>query len=77
MAFLFAGYDYLPVTHFTFRLPFILQANQVALDKCPPIGVCEVARRIVAKAALCILRDDQYSGCRRLAAVVFWPNYWS
>ena len=40
--------------------PF-LSCRLIALDKCPcvrPIGVCEVASRIVAKAALCILRDD-------------------
>ena len=40
--------------------PF-LSCRLIALDKCPgvrPIGMCEVARRIVAKAPLYILRDD-------------------
>ena len=37
--------------------PF-LSCRLFALDKCPGIGVCEVARRIVVKAALYILRDD-------------------
>ena len=40
---------------------FFLSCRLIALDKCPrvrPIGVCEVARRIVAKAALSVIRDD-------------------
>ena len=39
----------------------LLSCRLIALDKCPgvrPIGVSEVAHRIVTKAALCILRDD-------------------
>ena len=42
-------------------LSSFLSCRLIALDKCPgvrPIGVCEVARRIIAKAALSILRDD-------------------
>ena len=42
-------------------LTSFLSCRLIALDKCPgvrPIGVCEVARRIIAKAALSILRDD-------------------
>ena len=42
-------------------LSSFLSCRLIALDKCPgvrPIGVCEVASRIVAKAALYILRDD-------------------
>ena len=49
---------HLPVTHFTF---FFFICRLTALDKCPgvhPIEVYEVARRIVAKAALYILRND-------------------
>ena len=48
-----------------YLLPILLSSflfcRLIALDKCPgvcPIGVCEVANRIVAKAALYILRDD-------------------
>ena len=45
-----------------FISPDILSSCRlIALDKCPgvrPIGVCEVARRIIAKAALSILRND-------------------
>ena len=40
--------------------PF-LGCRLIALDKSPgvrPIGVCEVVRRIVAKAALYVIRDD-------------------
>ena len=42
-------------------LSSFLSCRLIALDKCPgvrPIGMCEVAGRIVAKAALYILRDD-------------------
>ena len=38
-----------------------MYSRLIALDKCPgvrPIGVCEVAHRIIAKAALSIIRDD-------------------
>ena len=40
--------------------PF-LACRLIALDKSPgvrPIGVCEMVRRIVAKAVLCVIRDD-------------------
>ena len=40
--------------------PF-LACRLIALDKSPgvhPIGVCEVVRCIVAKAVLCVIRDD-------------------
>ena len=52
--------------------PF-LSCRLIALDKCPgvrPIGVCKVAYRIVAKAALYILRDDiqAVTGSRQLCA---------
>ena len=39
----------------------VLGCRRIALDKSPgvwPIGVCEVVRRIVAKAAFCVIRDD-------------------
>ena len=42
-------------------LASFLSCRLIALDKCPgvcPIGVCEVACRIVAKAALSVIRDD-------------------
>ena len=42
-------------------LASFLSCRLIALDKCPgvpPIGVCEVACRIIAKAALSIIRDD-------------------
>ena len=42
-------------------LAFFLSCRLIVLDKCPgvcPIGVGEVARRIIAKAALSIFRDD-------------------
>ena len=68
--FLLTGYTiYLsPILLFPF-----LSCRIIALDKCPgvcPIGVCEVACRIVAKAALCILRDDiqAVAGSRQLCA---------
>ena len=52
--------------------PFLF-CRLIALDKYPgvhPIGVGKVARRIVAKAALCILRDDiqAVAGLRQLCA---------
>jgi len=45
----------------------------IALDKCPgvrPIGVCEVVRRIVSKAALFVIRNDiqEAAGSRQLCA---------
>jgi len=52
--------------------PFVM-CRLIALDKNPgvrPIGVCEVMRRIVAKAVLFILRDDiqEAAGARQLCA---------
>ena len=38
-----------------------MACSLIALDKSPgvrPIGICEVVRRIIAKAALCIVRYD-------------------
>ena len=54
-------------------LASFLSCRLIALDKCPgvrPIGVCEVARRIVAKAALSVIRDDlqEVAGSRQLCA---------
>ena len=52
--------------------PFLV-CRLIALDKNPgvrPIGVCEVMRRIVAKAVLVILRDDiqEAAGSHQLCA---------
>ena len=52
--------------------PFLV-CRLIALDKSPgvwPIGVCEVMRRIVAKAVLVILRDDiqEAAGSHKLCA---------
>ena len=49
---------HLPVT--ILLSPF-LSCKLIAVDKCPgvrPIGACGMVHRIVAKAALYILRDD-------------------
>ena len=51
-------------------LSSFLSCRLIALDKCPgvrPIEVCEVARRIIAKVALSILRDDIHEGCWSLS----------
>ena len=60
--------DYVPIL-----LSPLLSCRLIALDKCPgvrPIGVCDVASRIVAKAVLKILRDDiqAVAGLRQLCA---------
>ena len=54
-------------------LASFLSCRLISLDKCPgvrPIGVCEVAHRIVAKAALSVIRDDlqEVAGSRQLCA---------
>ena len=51
-------------------LSSFVSCRLIALDKCPgvrPIGVCEVVRRIVSKAALFVIRKD-IAGSRQLCA---------
>ena len=51
----------------------LLACRLIALDKCPgvrPIGICNTARRILAKAILSVLRDDiqEAAGPKQLCA---------
>ena len=52
-------------------LASFLACRLIALDKCPgvrPIGICETARRIVAKAVLFVTKGDiqEAAGVRQL-----------
>ena len=54
-------------------LSAFLACRLIALDKCPrvhPIGICETARRIIAKAILYATKDDvqDAAGARQLCA---------
>ena len=51
----------------------LLACRLIALDKNPgvrPIGICEVPRRIIAKAVLSVIKDDiqDAAGCKQLCA---------
>uniref|UniRef100_A0A1X7T1Z7 Uncharacterized protein n=1 Tax=Amphimedon queenslandica TaxID=400682 RepID=A0A1X7T1Z7_AMPQE len=54
-------------------LEALLASRLIALDKNPgvrPIGIGEVCRRLIGKAALCVLRQDviDVTGSRQLCA---------